>query len=157
MSLYFMLVALHVFGLDVGIGTCTVTYVLGAYGMLNPKIMPKAVVVFKILSLLIWVGLFLLLTSGIALYFTSAATYGDAIHSKLFFMKMVFVVLLTINGLFLNIIVNPMMDKAVELPNFEKTPEYRKALLFGAIGAGISATCWYGAFSLGLYIFRLMV
>jgi len=153
MSLYFMLVALHVFGLDVGIGTCTVTYVLGAYGMLNPKIMPKAVVVFKILSLLIWVGLFLLLTSGIALYFTSAATYGDAIHSKLFFMKMVFVVLLTINGLFLNIIVNPMMDKAVELPNFEKTPEYRKALLF----AGISATCWYGAFSLGLYIFRLMV
>ncbi|MEI7904434.1 MAG: hypothetical protein WCI43_03350 [Candidatus Firestonebacteria bacterium] len=156
MSLYFILVSMHVFGLIVGLGACTVTYVVSAYGMFNTKMMPKAVGVFKIISMLVWGGLFLLVASGIALCFTSSATYGDALKSKLFYLKLFLVVIETINGIFLNIVATPLLEKAVELPDFEKTPEYRKAMIIGGIGGLISATCWYSAFVLGLYIFRVL-
>ena len=156
MSLYFLLVVAHVLGLVVGLGACTVTYAIGAYGMVFPKIMPKAVGVFKLISILVWAGLALLVASGIALVIVSGQTYGEIIHSKLFYLKMAFIVVEVINGVFLNLVVTPAMEAAVELDNFTATREYHRAQIIGAIGGGISASCWYGAFFLGMYIFRVM-
>ena len=155
-SWYFVLVVAHVFGLVIGLGACTVTYVIGGYGMLKPKIMPSAVGVFKLISVIVWAGLGILIVSGILLLIVSHQTYGDAIKSKLFYLKMFLIVVEIINGLFLNLVVTPAMEKAAKLENFEKTPEYRHAQVIGAVGGFISSTCWYGAFALGMYIFRVV-
>ena len=155
-SWYFVFVVAHVFGLVIGLGACTVTYVIGAYGMLKPSILPKATGVFKIISLIVWAGLFILIASGILLVIYSGDIYGDAIKSNLFYLKMALIVVEIINGLFLNLVVTPAMEDAVVLENFEKTPQFRRAQIIGVIGGGISATCWYGAFILGMYIFRIV-
>lgn len=155
-SWYFILVSAHVFGLVIGLGACTVTYVIGGIGMFKPKIMSGATGIFKIISLIVWIGLGILIVSGVLLLVFSGDIYGDAIKSKLFYMKMFLIVVEIINGLFLNIVVTPAMEKAVVLPNFETTPEYRKAQIIGGIGGFISASCWYGAFALGMYIFRIV-
>lgn len=155
MSLYVALSTMHQLGLDIGLGACTVTYVVSAYGMIKPKIMPKAVALFQIISFIIWFGLFLLVASGIGLWLTSKDVYGEALQSKIFYLKLVFAGMATINGLFLNFIVTPAFEKSVNLEDFVHTKEYRKAMILGFIGGVISFTCWYGAFFTGIYVFKI--
>ena len=156
MSLYVIFSTIHLLGLDMGLGTCTVTYVISAYGMFKPSIMPKAVSMFKLLSFIIWAGLFLLVVSGIGLSIVSKDTYGELLSSQFYHLKLILVGLATLNGLFLNLVVTPKFEKAVGLDNFVKTKEYRNAMILGTISGFVSFASWYGAFFLGVYVFRIM-
>ena len=156
MSLYVIFSTIHLLGLDMGLGTCTVTYVISAYGMFKPSIMPKAVSLFKLLSFIIWAGLILLVVSGIGLSIVSKETYGELLQSSFYHWKLILVAVATLNGFYLNLIVTPKFEKAVALENFVKTKEYRNAMILGTIGGFISFACWYGAFFLGVYVFRIM-
>ena len=156
-SLYSILVTIHQLGLDIGLGTCTVTYAVSTYGLFKPSIMPQAASFFKLFSLLIWVGLALLVISGIGLSITSREVYGEALKGWPFYVKLIFVGIATLNGLYLNFIVTPAIEKAVKLEDFAHTKEYFRAMVLGLIGGFISATSWYGSFFFGIYVFKFSV
>jgi uncharacterized membrane protein len=157
MSLYVVLSAFHLIGLIFGLGGVTATDIVSAYGMhINPKMMPKVVSLFKALSFMIWVGLFLLIASGIGLWLTSADIYGANLSTWQFYLKLGLTGLAALNGLFLNIIVTPMWENVVELENFRETKEYRIALFLGFISGGLSFASWWCAFGLGIWVFRIL-
>lgn len=155
-SVYNIFYTLHLIGLIFGLGGVTATDMLSAYGLhFNPKVLPKVVGMFSTISLMIWIGLFLLIASGIGLWITSSEIYAN-LGSWQFYLKLALTGLATLNGLFLNIVVTPAWEKAVELENFQQTKEYRRAFKLGFLSGGLSFACWWMAFFLGVYIFRIM-
>lgn len=157
MSLYTVLVSLHLIGLIFGLGGVTATDMISAYGMfVKPTMLPKVVGVFKVLSFLVWVGIFLLLASGAGLWITSSSIYGENLSSWPFYLKLVLSGVVVVNGLFLTLVVTPAFEKSVILPDYACTKEFRKAMLLGFISGGISFGSWWGAFLLGIYVFRIM-
>lgn len=155
MSWYVVLAAVHLIGLVFGLGGVTVTDVVNIYGFFKPSIMPKTVPLFKSISLVVWVGLFLLVSSGIGLTIVGKDIYGDALYSWLFYLKLTFTGIVLINGLFLNLVVTPAFEHSVHLPDFNKTKEFGKAKILGLISGGLSFISWWSAFFLGVYIFKI--
>ena len=157
LSLYVVFSALHIIGLIFGLGGVTATDIISAYGMhFKPDMLPKVVGVFKLISFMVWVGLALLVASGIGLWITSSDIYGGNLSGGPFYLKLALTGIATLNGLFLNIVVTPAFEKAVALGDFTKTKEYRKAMIVGFISGGISFVSWWGAFILGIYVFRML-
>lgn len=157
MSLNTILVAAHLLGLVFGLGGVAATDMISAYAMhFKPEMLPKAVGVFKIISFMVWIGIFLLVVSGAGLWYTSRELYGANLSSWQFYLKLALTALAIINGLFLNVVVTPAFEGAVALPDFQKTKEFRKAMILGFLSGGLSFVCWWGAFALGIYVFRIM-
>ena len=157
LSLYVVFASAHLIGLIFGLGGVTATDMISAYGMhFKPDMLPKAVGVFKIISFMVWVGLFLLIASGIGLWITSIEIYGVNLSTWSFYLKLGLAGLATVNGLFLNLVVTPAFESSVKLADFTHTKEYRKAMILGFISGGISFVSWWGAFILGIYVFRML-
>jgi len=157
MSLYVVLAAAHLIGLVFGLGGVTATDMISAYGMhFKPDMLPKAVGVFKVISFMVWVGIFLLVASGIALWITSSDIYSGNLSTWAFYLKLALAGTATLNGLFLNLVVSPAFESSVQLEDFTHTKEYRKAMILGFISGGISFVSWWGAFILGIYVFRIL-
>jgi uncharacterized membrane protein len=156
MTLYQFFISVHLLGLCLGLGACSISYEISGFGFFKPDILRSGVKVFPIISRIIWVGLFLLIGSGIGLVIVAKEAYGDVLHSWPFYLKLIATGIAALNGLYLNFIVTPALEKAVELESFTRTKEYKKAMILGLIGGVISAGCWYGAFALGIYVFRIL-
>ncbi len=157
MSLYQFFAIMHVFGLDIGLGACSVTYVIAFIGLFKPDVMRASVRLFSMISVIIWIGLFLLIASGIGLVIVAGEMYGEDLYTWPFYLKLIATGIAAFNGVFLNVIVTPAWEKVVKLDNFTKTPEYRRVAILGIIGGAISFGSWYGAFVLGMYVFRIML
>jgi len=156
---YNIFYTLHLIGLIFGLGGVTATDMLSAYGLhFNPKVLPKVVGMFSTISVMIWIGLFLIIGSGIVLWAISMPdeVYGEKVSSWPYYLKLALTGLATLNGLFLNIIVTPAWEKAVALEDFRTTKEYKKAFKLGFVSGGLSFVCWWAAFFLGVYIFRVL-
>jgi hypothetical protein len=156
LSPHFIFSTMHLLGLDIALGTCTVTYAIGAIGIFKPDFMKRCYPLFWLFSMLIWIGWGLLVVSGIGLCMVSSDVYGSNIHDWPFYLKIVLTIVAAINGLFLSFVVTPLGEKAVELKNFATTNEYLKVTVMGIIGGIISFTCWYGAFALAIFAFRTL-
>jgi hypothetical protein len=164
-SPYVVFYTMHLIGLIFGLGGVTMTDVLSAYGFFKPESMRDHAKSFKLLSLVIWVGLFFLIVSGIALVYISKVEMGGQLASNMYevpmmsavyYLKLIVTGVIVVNGLFLNLKVTPAFEHAVMLDNFTETQDYRKALRLGLLSGGLSFVGWWSIFFMGIYLFRIV-
>jgi uncharacterized membrane protein len=137
---------LHMLGFALGVGGATITDILFFRFLGDFEISKDEHNVLQILSQIIWIGLVLVVISGIGLYLPNAAVLNE---TPKFLLKVLVVAVVIINGAFLNLYVSP---KLIQL-SWKKTivpikPVVRLRRIAFALG-GISFTSWYGAFVLG--------
>lgn len=146
------LVALHLLGFALGVGGATIADILFYRFLKDFKISPEEDRILKIMSQIIWAGLFILILSGIGLYLPEMEALNA---SSKFLLKVVVVAVITVNGSLLNLIIAPRL---VDM-SFSKDSDIKSGLnivrlvklrrLAFMLGA-ISFVSWYSAFILGM-------
>jgi uncharacterized membrane protein len=141
-----LFVILHVFAVIIGMGAALIADMLFSKYIADKKIDKIESQTFKFLSSVVWAGLSVVILSGIAIFFSNPEKY---MASSKFLTKMFIVLVLTVNGLLLNKIVQPVISKL----NFRDTNSHhhyvrirRFAFAFGSV----SVTSWILAFVLGM-------
>jgi uncharacterized membrane protein len=137
-------VIIHNIGFILGLGGATITDIFFFRFLKDGVISETEKQTMDTLSNVIWIGLAILIVSGIMLYLPEQARLG--VSSK-FLLKVVVVSVVTINGIFLNILVAPRM-RTLSLLQTPPARHFRR--LAFALG-GISITSWYVAFFLGSF------
>ncbi|MEX2144847.1 MAG: hypothetical protein WD712_00495 [Candidatus Spechtbacterales bacterium] len=134
------IVFVHIAGAIISIGAVTMADLLLLLFKFNPRSLGTAVVrVAPILSLQVWIGLLLSSLSGILLLLPhqSAAQYN------IFQFKMLLVLVVFLNGIFLNMWINPKFEEL--LPEWEqKTKHVKKFMLIAGLSTAISFSAWWG-------------
>ena len=142
-----LLIIFHLFGFALGVGAATMADIFFFRFLSDLRISEQENQTLKTISQVIWVGLGLLLVSGVGIVLTDPATY---FASAKFLVKMVVVSVITVNGLFLNLFITPLL---VRISFGDKHPHqsgelrHERGLAFA--GGAISLTSWYTAFILG--------
>jgi uncharacterized membrane protein len=132
----------HNIGFILGLGSATITDIFFFRFLKDSGISQEEKETMDTLTNIIWVGLAILIITGVALFLPEQARL--AISSK-FLLKVVVVSVIVVNGLLLNMFVGPHMRRL----SFEGTvPARRFRRLAFALG-GVSLTSWYLAFFLG--------
>ena len=135
-------VIVHNIGFILGLGSATITDIFFFRFLKDGTISQEEKETMDTLTNVIWVGLAVLIVSGLALYLPEQSRLD--ISSK-FLLKVVVVGAIVLNGVLLNMFVGPHMRRL----SFEGTiPARRFRRLAFALG-GISFTSWYLAFFLG--------
>jgi hypothetical protein len=135
-------IILHNVGFILGLGGATITDVFFFRFLKDGVISEGEKQTMDTLSNVIWIGLAILIVSGLMLYLPEQARLGA---SSKFLLKVVVVGVITLNGVFLNIRVAPRM-RQLSLARTVPARHFRR--LAFALGA-ISITSWYTAFFLG--------
>jgi len=130
----------HIAGAIVGLGAVVAVDLLLLWFKLKPKSLgPVVVKVAPLLSLQVWIGLFMASISGLLLFLPIRGLEDYSI----FQFKMILVLALFLNGIFLNVWVNPRFEKL--LPEWEqKTKRVKKFMLIAGIATAISFVSWWG-------------
>lgn len=137
-------VVIHNLGFILGIGSATITDLFFFRFLKDNKISQEEKEAMDTLTSIIWMGLAILVISGLALYVPDHARLS---MSAKFLVKVVVVAVIAINGFFLNMFIAPYLRRL----SFEGTvPARRFRRLAFALG-GISITSWYLAFLLGSF------
>ncbi len=135
-------VVVHNIGFILGLGSATLTDIFFFRFLKDNIISSEEKEMMDTLTNVIWVGLAILVISGIALYLPEQARLD--VSSK-FLLKVVVVGVVIINGILLNMIVSPHMRRL----SFEGNPPARRFRRVAFALGGISFTSWYVAFFLG--------
>lgn len=135
-------VIVHNIGFILGLGSATITDIFFFRFLKDGTISQEEKETMDTLTNVIWVGLAILIVSGLALYLPEQSRLD--ISSK-FLLKVLVVGVIALNGILLNMFVGPHMRRL----SFEGTvPARRFRRLAFALG-GVSFTSWYLAFFLG--------
>lgn len=137
-------VIIHNIGFILGLGGATITDIFFFRFLKDGVISESEKQTMDTLSNVIWIGLGILIVSGVMLYLPEHARL--AVSSK-FLLKVIVVSVVTLNGIFLNILVAPRMRT---LSLFQTPPARHFRRLAFALG-GISVSSWYVAFFLGSF------
>jgi hypothetical protein len=133
----------HFIGLAIGLGSVLLVDVLWMRAQSNEKFSHSVRQIFPILSGAIWIGLVILIASGLLLMLERPSYY---LHEAYFQLKLLVTVIILLNGLYLNIKIRPRLDSL--LSSAEYTGPGRLAAL--ASGA-ISIVSWFAALVLALF------
>lgn len=128
----------HILGIVLGLGGATVSDIFFFKFARDRRISEKEVKKLHLFSKIIWVGLAVLILSGLGLYLSHG---DDLLKSPKFLTKMSVVGVIIVNGILLNILISPKLTKIFSL--------LRRRRLAFALGS-ISIVSWYSAFILGL-------
>lgn len=135
-------IIVHNIGFILGLGGATITDIFFFRFLKDQKISEEEKGTMDTLTNVIWVGLAVLIVSGLMLYLPDQLRLNE---SPKFLLKVVVVGVIVINGLLLNLKVAPRMRSF----SFDETiPARHLRRLAFALGA-ISLTSWYTAFFLG--------
>lgn len=137
---------LHFLGAIVAIGAVLSTDLINSYYFLHPSRFEYELKVEKLLSLMIWVGLFVLAVTGTLMFLS----YPAAVQGKIFQLKMLAVAVLFLNGVFLNNWVEPRFEK-IRNADDRKLGNERKFELIAGISALVSVTAWMTALLIGYF------
>lgn len=142
------IVGVHLFGLALGLGGATMSDLFFFKFLRDLRISEREASVLRSISQYIWLGLAILVMSGVGLVLPDAAFYFS---SPKFQVKMLVVLVVIVNGAFLNLYITP---KLIHISFGDPHKHYQGELrrdrrLAYALGA-VSATSWYSAFILGL-------
>lgn len=129
----------HLAGVAVALGAVLVTDLVLLWLKLKPKMARTVARISPLLSLQIWLGLLILSVSGILLFLQAPAL---AEITK-FRVKMLFVLVLFVNGVFLNLWVSPRFEKLAGEWE-EGTKAVKKFTVIAGIAATISFLAWWG-------------
>lgn len=143
---YYPILITHVVGFILGVGGATISDILFIKFLKDFKISIFEDKVLKIMSQIVWVGLFLIVISGVGLYLPQAEVL---LQTPKFLVKMLIVFVIIINGALLNLIISPRLIKISfgQCLDINHTHRLRKvAFMLGAI----SFSSWYSALILGI-------
>jgi uncharacterized membrane protein len=135
-------IIIHNIGFILGLGGATITDLFFFRFLKDNNISEEEKSTMDMLSSIIWVGLGILIVSGIALYLPEQARLDS---SSKFMLKVVVVSVVIINGILLNMLVAPRLREL----SFEDTPPARHFRKIAFALGGISISSWYTAFLLG--------
>ncbi|MCU0660257.1 MAG: vitamin K epoxide reductase family protein [Candidatus Pacebacteria bacterium] len=141
-------VGLHLVGMAIGLGGATIADIFFFKFLKDFKISKSEADTMDTISQVIWIGLALLIISGIGLYLPEIARLNN---SPKFLLKAIVVSVILVNGLFLNLLIAPRLIKI----SFGEKHRHRGGELHHirkiafALGA-ISISSWYSAFVLGM-------
>ncbi|MBP6858050.1 MAG: vitamin K epoxide reductase family protein [Candidatus Pacebacteria bacterium] len=135
-------VIIHNIGFILGVGSATITDVFFFRFLKDNTISAQEKGTMDTLTNIIWVGLGILIVSGLALFIPNQV---DLAVSSKFLLKVVVVGVIIFNGIALNMFIAPHMRRL----SFEGTKPAKRFRRFAFALGGISITSWYLAFILG--------
>ncbi|MEX0877706.1 MAG: hypothetical protein WDZ40_02460 [Candidatus Spechtbacterales bacterium] len=128
----------HIAGSIIAIGAVTATDLLLLFFKLKPGLISVISRVAPILSIQVWLGLILISLSGFLLFIPLEGLE----QYWLFKLKMLLVLGLFLNGIFLNVWVTPKFSELA--PEWEqKTPRVKKFMVIAGISTTVSFVCWW--------------
>lgn len=129
----------HILGIVLGLGAATLSNLFFFKFLKDWRISEKEAKVLHTFSKVIWVGLVILILSGLGLYLPH---WDQLLKLPMFLTKMMVVGVILINGILLNTLISPNLTKIFSLPRLR-----RLAFVLGPI----SVVSWYSAFILGMF------
>lgn len=141
--MYWIVVLIHVLAVIVAVGTVTVTDYLHLVSLKKRKLEKQLRDIYPRLSRMVNFSLGIIFLTGISL----VAMNPSLLHKSLFLLKISLVVLVTINGFYLQKRVSPHLDLCVL-----KGTKYcsRKLFYSTAISGSFSVVTWYAIVILSL-------
>lgn len=135
----------HLIGIGVGFGGAIASDFVFTAAIRDWKINRTEYRILKILSRMVWIGLSLLIASGIVLVLLNPELYLD---SSKFWAKMTIVAVLTVNGIVFHFKHIPMIGKCLDadLKTHEVFINNSRALF---VSGAISMVSWFSALVLG--------
>lgn len=94
---------------------------------------------------MVWAGLFILIISGIGIFYSDPQTY---LNSSKFLIKMLVVLVITLNGINLHFYVKPRL-KLIDWEKINKSQKNRRLRKIAFASGAISITSWLLATTLG--------
>lgn len=147
-----LLLALHLLGFAIGVGGATVTDVFFFKFLRDYKISKNEADFMRTLSRIMWAGVLLLALSGLGLFLLNP---DRLLASAKFLSKMVVVIVLITNGVFLHFFISPKLHKIAYMPSdHPRKNEFRRFREKAFISGGVSIVSWYYAFALAVSRFR---
>jgi hypothetical protein len=129
----------HVAGSIVALGAVVATDMLLLWLKFKPRLASVIVRVAPFLSLQVWVGLLILSVSGVLLFLPRIGLE----QVPLFQFKMLLVLVIFANGIFLNVWVTPRFEKLA--PEWEQqTSRVKRFTVIAGIATAISFAAWWG-------------
>ncbi len=133
--IYEIIVLIHVLAVIVAVGTVSVTDYLHLVSLKRKKLEKNLKIVYPRLSNMINSSLILIILTGIVLVLMNPSL----VFKSLFVLKMVLVGVVSLNGLFLQKVVSPNLDKCII-----GTKHCSSSLLYSvAISGSVSIVTWF--------------
>jgi len=131
-------------GFIIGLGAVTVIDILGFLGR-NSRYWTEATIrTHKVTKPLIWIGIILLtlgtIYSGVLLFS----------HKYFFYLKIIFIIVLILNGLFLSFYVSPYLIRQEKLGKSDKILPFQLQLKI-TVSFLISVIFWWSLFAINIY------
>ncbi len=120
----------HVLSVVMGMGSALTSDLLFNFYSHNKTLNETERKTLRFLSTAVWVSLIVIILSGFAIFFSDPYKYE---HSQKFISKMIIMVVLLVNGLFLHKVVSPHFDDRGLLKFKSKRPIRRIAFACGAV------------------------
>jgi hypothetical protein len=140
-----IILIIHALAGGIGIGATVITDALFFQFLRDFKISKIESQTFKTISLVLWAALITLIITGALLYGSDVATYSA---SSKFLIKMTTVIVITLNGIVLNLFLTPRMKQL----SFHTPHAHRRHILTKRVGfaaGSVSIISWFSAFLLG--------
>lgn len=139
------IMALHLVGFALGVGGITVSSILFFRFLKDFKISPSEDKVLKTISQVVWLGLFLVILSGIGLYVPKMEMLNE---SPVFLVKMVVVLIIILNGAFLDLVISPKLIK-ISFKGSGLVSKIQRMRSMAFASGAVALVSWYSAFILG--------
>lgn len=144
----FFVVALHLLGFALGVGGATITDTFFFKFLKDYHISKWEAKILHQVSQVIWVGLGILILSGIGLYLPNMEALN---MSTKFISKVIIVAIILLNGILLNMYISPKMINISFRKKHKHHPGELLRLRRAAFASGaVSIVSWYSAFLLGM-------
>ncbi len=145
MDVHTFFVILHLFGVAIGAGGAFMTDIIFLSSIKDYIFSPTEIRIIKRMSVAVWSGLILLVSSGIGLFALDPEGYLD---SSKFILKMSIVVVLIINGAFFHFKIFPLLKSITNIPTHE-SDLFKNSRVFLIITGSVSVVSWSCAIVLG--------
>ncbi len=143
-----VLIGTHLLGLAVGLGGASIADMFFFKFLKDLRISEREAEVLRSMSQMIWLGLCILVISGVGLVLTNPAFYFG---SAKFLVKLIVIGVIITNGAFLNLYITPkLVHISFGDPHKEKPDKLRRDRRWAFALGAVSASSWYSAFILGL-------
>jgi len=137
---------LHVFGAIFGAGAAFMGDAIFLKTVKSGVIGSKEFGFMKLSSKMVWVGVFILVVSGILLFYTNPALY---LGSSKFLVKVTIVAIIIINGVIFHLVHIPHLKNHLDI-RFNESVTFTKNLSFLVLSGAISMVSWVSTVILGM-------
>lgn len=150
MDIALFLTVFHIIGVAIGVGGATVSDVLFFRALKDKRISPDELGLLHTLGMMLWVGLIILIASGLGFVTLQYIMSGTSsyIVSAWFQAKMTIIAILFTNAWVMHLYVFPFMKSHLGTTLTHKKVAPHFALL--AVTGVVSITSWYSALVLGV-------